>query len=115
MNAYCNMNGIGLIPWAPLAGGSLARPANTSHTTHISFNKNSPLESNHSSIDVQIIGRVEEVAKKHGKKMSQVAIAWITSKVASPIVGVSSMSWLEDSITTGFQLNQDEIRYLEEL
>ena len=44
-----------------------------------------------SDIDKAIISRVEEVAKKKGWKMSDVALAWIDAKVTSPIVGCSTV------------------------
>jgi aryl-alcohol dehydrogenase-like predicted oxidoreductase len=42
-------------------------------------------------MDKVIISRVEEIAKKRGWKMSEVALAWVDAKVSSPIVGCSSV------------------------
>jgi aryl-alcohol dehydrogenase-like predicted oxidoreductase len=91
MIPYCNAHGIGLIPWAPLAAGHLARPLNT-ETTRVDAARGGIFEVKHSEADVKIITRVEEIAKKHGWTMGQVALAWIGKKVSSPIVGVSSVS-----------------------
>ena len=91
MIPYCNAHGIGLIPWAPLAAGHLARPLNTK-TTRDTAAKGSLFEVRHSEADVAVITRVEEISKKRGWTMAQVALAWIGKKVSSPIVGVSSVS-----------------------
>ncbi|KAG2140411.1 NADP-dependent oxidoreductase domain-containing protein [Suillus cothurnatus] len=102
-----NYNGIGVIPWAPLASGLLARPVGT-ETTRTS------LEKKVTSVDAIIINRVEEVAKKKNCKMSQIALAWVASKVSSPIVGISSVQRLQESIIEEVELTPEEIKYLEE-
>ncbi|KAH7925053.1 Aldo keto reductase [Leucogyrophana mollusca] len=113
MLAYCKYNGIGVIPWAPLGGGDLARPYGV-ETTRLTSAKGTIFEKKFSESDKVIIGRVEEIAKKKGWKMGQVALAWVNTKVASPIVGVNSIARLEESIVTGFELTPEEIAYLEE-
>ena len=66
--------------------------------------------------DVEILKRVEETAKKHGKSNAQIAIAWLLAKgVAAPIVGASKMQHLEDAIAAvEIALTDAEIAYLEE-
>ncbi|KAH0584704.1 hypothetical protein H2248_010232 [Termitomyces sp. 'cryptogamus'] len=113
MNAYCNYHGIGLIPWAPLAAGVLARPLEVS-TTRSDSTKNTPFYNEITSADREIVRRVAEIAKKKGVKQGQVALAWVQVKVASPIVGVSSVERLKEAITTGIELNEEEIKYLED-
>jgi len=113
MIAYCKFNGIGIIPWAPLARGHLARPLNT-ETTRTAFMKGTPMENKITGADEQVINRVEEIAKKRGIKMSQVSLAWAASNVTSPIIGVSSVERLVDGITTGIVLTEEETKYLEE-
>jgi len=119
MNAYCNLNGIGLIPRSPLAGGDLARPVNTD-TTHPDSKEKlarymSKLIGTHTETNVQIVRRVEEVAMKQGLKMAHVAIAWVVGKVVSPIIEANSVHRLADNITMDIKLTDDEIKYLEEL
>ncbi|EEB89635.1 hypothetical protein MPER_12246 [Moniliophthora perniciosa FA553] len=114
MLPYCRFNGIGVIPWAPLAAGDLARPLSTADTTRIESTKGTPWEHKFSEADKTIINRVEEIAKKRGVSMAQVALAWASAKVASPIVGTSSVKRLEENITTGFVLDEKEMQYLEE-
>ncbi|KAK7047653.1 hypothetical protein VNI00_006421 [Paramarasmius palmivorus] len=114
MHAYCRFNGIGIIPWGPLYSGNLARPLGTStarlDTGSIPSTPFSPTES-----DRAIITRVEELAKKHGVSMATIALAWITLKVSSPIVGTSSVKRLEDNIPDSeLKLTDEEVKYLEE-
>ncbi|KAJ3929597.1 MAG: NADP-dependent oxidoreductase domain-containing protein [Lentinula lateritia] len=114
MNAYCNFNGIGLIPWAPVAGGKLCRPVETNATVRAEEAKSSPSYSPFSDADKTIIGRVEEIAKKKGWTMTQVALAWVNMKVTSPIVGMSSVQRVEENVITGLVLDGKEVEYLEE-
>ena len=66
--------------------------------------------------DKKIVARVEELAKKHDWKMSQVALAWINKRVSSPIIGFSSVERLDEALeANGKELSEDEEKYLEEL
>lgn len=63
-----------------------------------------------------MIARVEEVAKKHGWKMSHVALAWINKRVSSPIIGFSSAERMDEALEArGKTLTDEEEKYLEEL
>ncbi|KAI0310284.1 NADP-dependent oxidoreductase domain-containing protein, partial [Amylostereum chailletii] len=64
-----------------------------------------------------IVRRVEEVAKKHGVKMAQVALAWCMTKdvVSAPIVGTTSIEKLKELIDAfDVNLTDEDIKYLEE-
>ncbi|KAJ8585128.1 Aldo/keto reductase [Rhizopogon salebrosus TDB-379] len=113
MLAYCKYNGIGVIPWSPLAAGLLARPIGTDTTRHATT-KGTPFEKQLIGGDQTIINRVEELAKKKNCKMSQIALAWVASKVASPIVGVNSVQRLQESILEGIELTPEELASLEQ-
>ncbi|KAJ8585131.1 Aldo/keto reductase [Rhizopogon salebrosus TDB-379] len=113
MLAYCKHNGIGVIPWAPLASGFLARPVGT-ETTRRNSAKGTPVERKLIGGDQTIVSRVEEFAKKRNCKMSQIALAWVASKVASPIVGVNSVQRLQESILDGIELTPEEMASLEQ-
>ncbi len=66
-------------------------------------------------VDKIIIDRVEEVAKRRDVSMAQVALAWISSKVVSPTIGISSIKRLEENIVgVGNMLSEEDIQYLEE-
>lgn len=85
MIPYCKAHGIGIIPWGPLQAGYLARPYGLSTTRSETSGK--PI----SEADKEIINRTEGIAKKRGVPMAQIALAWIDSKVSSPIIGFSSV------------------------
>ncbi len=69
-----------------------------------------------SDVDHEIIKRVQELAEKHGWKMSTVALAWINKKVSSPIIGFSTPERIDEALECrGKTLTADEEKYLEEL
>ncbi|KAJ7873969.1 NADP-dependent oxidoreductase domain-containing protein [Mycena leptocephala] len=114
MIPYCKAHGIGIIPWGPLAAGALARPLGV-ETTRSNSAKGTAFESKYSDTDKTIIGRVEELAKKKGCTMSQIALTWVQMKIDSPIVGISSVERLDQSIIKDVELTAEEVKYLEEL
>ena len=91
MIPYCIAHGIGIIPWGPLHSGDLARSVDQTSVRNEAW-KNTPWERRHNEVDKEIIGRVGEIAVKKGWKNGQVALAWIKTKITSPIVGVSAVS-----------------------
>ena len=116
MNKYCHETGVGLIPWAPLYRGHLARPLSSAATPRSESSKNSAMFRDMVGADPEIIKRVEELASKHGWKMSQVALAWIVQKDTIPIVGFSNLGRLEEACEVrGKKLTDEEMKYLEEL
>ncbi|KAJ5201682.1 Aldo/keto reductase [Penicillium cinerascens] len=117
MIPYCNYTGIGLIPWSPVARGPLTRPWGTRNT--LREEKDALLHmivrSRDDKIDEEIINRVEEVSKKLGKHMAQVAIAWILSKNMCPIVGLNKKERIDEAIeATKIKLTEEDLNYLEE-
>ncbi|KAK7047657.1 hypothetical protein VNI00_006425 [Paramarasmius palmivorus] len=114
MHAYCRFNGIGLIPYGPLNAGNLARPIGTSTVRHDTL-KDTPFGFKPTDADQAIVSRVEELSKKYNIPMAKVALAWVSAKVSSPIVGTSSLKRLEENIPDpDFKLSDDEAKYLEE-
>lgn len=86
--AYCEENGIGFIPWFPLAAGKLAEPG----------------------------GLVDRIARAHGATAGQVALAWLLqrSPVMLPIPGTSSVAHLEENVAAaGLTLTAAEIAELD--
>ncbi len=65
--------------------------------------------------DVEIVLRVEELAKKKDTKMSCIALAWLVYKGAHPIVGIGSESRLDDLIAAAeVELTEEDVKYLEQ-
>jgi len=115
MNPYCLETGVGLIPWAPLYRGLLARPLGSDSTAREESMKGNPMFTGLGDEDSEIIKRVQELASKHGWKMSQVALAWIIQRGTTPIVGFSNLARLDEAVAVkGKTLTDEEMKYLEE-
>ncbi|KAK0210036.1 Aldo/keto reductase [Desarmillaria ectypa] len=107
--------GVGSIPWSPLARGMLTRPIQqeTKRT------ETDPWATIYKASDATeiIISRVEEIAKKRGISMAQVAVAYSMGKegISAPIVGTTSVANLKDLIgAIEVTLTEEEVKYLEE-
>jgi 1-deoxyxylulose-5-phosphate synthase len=112
---FCQDQGIGVIPFSPLARGWLARKP--TEETLRGQNDGLIKERYGQQENQTIIQRVSDVAEKRGLPMAQVAIAWILSKpvITSPIIGTTKPHHLEDAVAAvSVQLTPDDIRHLEE-
>ncbi len=118
MMGLCREEGIGVIPWSPLARGKLARPwqsQSTKRSETDQMTKN--LYDTTEDADRAVVARVEEVARERGVPMAQVALAWVVQKggVTAPIVGASKPHHLEDAVAAlSLSLSDEEIKRLEE-
>jgi aryl-alcohol dehydrogenase-like predicted oxidoreductase len=114
MMGLCADQGIGVIPWSPLARGRLTRnwDEQTERAQTDEFGKTLYVPS-----DQQIVERVAEVAEKRGVSKAQVALAWMLSKpfVTAPIIGASKPHHLDDAVAAlELKLTGEEIALLEE-
>ena len=117
MLPLCRDQGIGVIPWSPLARGFLGRKAAQAlQKQSARAQSDNILDMEFGDADVEILRRVEETAKKHGKNNAQIATAWLIAKdITAPIVGASKMSHLEDAIAAAeIKLTAEDVAYLEE-
>jgi 1-deoxyxylulose-5-phosphate synthase len=117
MMRVCAAEGIGVIPWSPLARGRLTRPwgSETKRSETDQFGKG--LYAASEEADKQVTGRVGEIAERRGVPMAQVALAWMLTKpyITSPIVGATKPHHLEDAAAAvGLKLSAEEVRSLEE-
>ena len=106
--------GVGSIPWSPLAKGRLAKPWGTqSHR-----GDTDPLQSRYTGeVDRPIVEAVQRVAEARGVPMAQVALAWVLHNpaVTAPIVGATKPHHLPDAVAAlDLELTDDEVRALEE-
>lgn len=119
MIPLCLNEGIGVIPWSPLARGLLAgtrRPASIRAKTDI-YGKQIYGEQT-SDPDARVIERLEAVAAAEGVNPAQIALAWLLQKpgVVAPIVGASKPQHLEDAVAAlTIRLGAESIASLEEL
>ncbi len=116
MIPFCKDTGVGIIPWSPLGGGILARPVSEKSSTERGGGELTAMfYGNKSKPRDTIIDRVEEISKKRNVPMSQIALAWVIYKGASPIVGFNKESRVDDAVAAlKIKLTDEEIKYLEE-
>jgi aryl-alcohol dehydrogenase-like predicted oxidoreductase len=119
MTGVCVDQGVGMIPWSPLARGRLARGAAASEATSRSqtdrFGK--VLYDATAAADTRVLERVDAVAKARAVPNAQVALAWLLKKpgVAAPIIGATKMVHLDDAVAAlSLELSDEETKKLEE-
>jgi 1-deoxyxylulose-5-phosphate synthase len=114
MMPLCVRQGIGVIPWSPLARGRLTRPwdSSTARSETDEFGQRLYVAE-----DRQIVDRVAAVADARGVPAAQVALAWLLSRPAvdAPIVGATKPGHLEDAVAAlDVELSAEERAQLEE-
>ncbi|HMK87024.1 MAG TPA: aldo/keto reductase [Steroidobacteraceae bacterium] len=116
MLPLCSDEGVGVLPWSPLARGRLARDwdADTARTRTDDFGKK--LFSATEESDRKVIDQVATIATARGVPRAQVALAWLTQKpaVTAPIIGASKPQHLEDAVAAlDLELSETEMDRLE--
>jgi aryl-alcohol dehydrogenase-like predicted oxidoreductase len=118
MMPLCQAEGVGVIPWSPLARGRLARPLDRQKTTsRAGSDEFGNALYKKTEEDGVVINRVSEIAAARGIPMAHVALAWQFSKpfVTSPIVGATKPDHLQDAVAAmTVKLTAEEIAKLEE-
>jgi aryl-alcohol dehydrogenase (NADP+) len=112
MLPFCLDQGVGVLPWSPLARGRLTRDwdVSTARTETDEFGK-----SLYRDEDRDVVEKVAEVADRRGLPRAQVALAWLMSQeaVTSPIVGVTKRQHLDDAVAAvDVELSGDELEEL---
>jgi aryl-alcohol dehydrogenase (NADP+) len=119
MLPLCRAEGIGVIPWSPLARGFLAGNRRKEDFGETSRAKTDEYAKNlyYQDSDFEVVDRLSAVAQRRGVPNAQVALAWVLAQpgVSAPIVGASKMKHLEDAVAAvGLKLDESERRELEE-
>lgn len=115
MARMCREDNIAMTPYSALAGGRLSkRPGETSkrlmEDSYAKFKYDATAEQ-----DAVIINRVAELADRRGVSMTEIALAWLLTKVSSPVVGATKLSHIEGAAkAVELTLSGDEAAYLEE-
>jgi aryl-alcohol dehydrogenase-like predicted oxidoreductase len=118
MIPLCVDQGVGVIPWSPLARGLLTGTRTRdgeARTVRASSDAFSQLL--YTSADFDVVDQVVEVARRRDLPPAQIALAWLFHKpgVTAPIVGATKVAHLEDAIAaTDVSLSPDEIKLLEQ-
>jgi len=120
MMPLCRAEGIGVIPWSPLARGFL-----TGNRTQVDFGSTTRAKSDdfahsmyYQDTDFEIVDRVVDLAGRRGVTPAQIALAWLLHQdgISAPIIGASKMPHLEQAVAAlEIELSEDERAYLEEL
>jgi len=119
MIPLCRAEGIGLLPWSPLARGFLAgnrRKEDYGETLRAKTDEYAQ-SLYYDESDFAVVERVSAVAQRRGVPNAQIALAWILAKpgVTSPIVGISKMNQFDDALAAiDLELTESEMRELEE-
>lgn len=116
MIPFCKEENIALTPYSALAGGRLAKyrgetSKRLEEDSYAKFKYDKTVE-----LDQLIIDRVVELSKKYGVSMTEISLAWLLTKVTSPIVGATKVSQVEGMVkAVDLTLSDEDISYLEEL
>jgi aryl-alcohol dehydrogenase-like predicted oxidoreductase len=117
MLRLCQAEGIGVIPWSPLARGRLTRDWDETSARSETDEFGKSLYAKTAEADRRVVERVAEIAARRGVPRAQVALAWLLHKpaVTAPIVGASKPQHLEDAVAAmSLTLSPEEIAALEE-
>ncbi len=117
MMPLCREEGIGVIPYSPLASGRLTRErGETTHRSETDQVQKTKYDSM-AEADQVIVDRVAELAAKHGVPRSHIALGWFLQKqpVTAPIIGATKTSHVEDAVAAlSVKLTPEEVTYVEE-
>jgi aryl-alcohol dehydrogenase-like predicted oxidoreductase len=118
MLPYCEQEGIGVLPWSPLARGYLTRPHEEIDATTRGETEEHMYEHPYrEGAGPEINERVAELAADKGVTMAQIALAWVLHQdaVDAPIVGTTSVEHLEQAVeAVDIDLSESDQAYLEE-
>ena len=116
MVPYCEEENIALTPYSALASGRLSRKPGEGDTKRAAEDKFAKFKYDATAEqDNVIISRVAELAEKHEVTMTEVSLAWLLTKVTSPVVGATKLHHIEGAAKAlELELSEEEIKYLEE-
>jgi len=119
MLPLCREEGIGVIPWSPLARGFLAGNRSKEDRGETVRAKTDDFAHNlyYQDSDFEVVRRVSEVAQRRGVPNAQVALAWVLQQpgITAPIIGASKMSHLDDAVAAlALKLEDEELQSLSE-
>ena len=118
MIPLCHEEGVGLIPWSPLARGFLTGKYHRTETPESARYKSDRFLSQRffRPEDFDVLERTAELAKEKDVPVAQLALSWLLHKgVTAPIIGATKVEHVEDAVSAlQLKLNEDDIKRLEE-
>lgn len=114
MAPFCYANGIAMTPYSALAAGRLSkRPGETSQRLELDTFAKGKYDAT-AEADSAIIARVAALADRRGVSMTEISLAWLLTKVASPVVGATKPHHVDGAVqATDLELTSEEIAELE--
>jgi aryl-alcohol dehydrogenase-like predicted oxidoreductase len=116
MLPLCRAEGVGIIPWSPLARGKLTRDWDEASKRSGTDNMITRMYTETEAADRKVVEAVAQVAQKLGVARAQVALAWLLQKdgVTAPIVGATKPQHLADAVAAlGVKLSAEDVAALE--
>lgn len=120
MNPLCQSEGVGIIPWSPLARGFLTGTRKRGEENPTARAKSDTLSHQlyYQETDFSIVDRVVALAERKEVQPAQIALAWLLHRpeVTAPIIGATKMVHLEEAVAAlEVQLSVEDMTYLQEL
>ena len=115
MIPLCTDQGVGVLPYSPLARGVLARSSKR-NTARAGAGADPVADEMYDETDYDVVEVVRKVAEERGLPAAQIALAWLLSKpaVSAPIVGATKLSHVDDAVAAlALTLSGDEVARLE--
>ncbi|MBR4162496.1 MAG: aldo/keto reductase [Solobacterium sp.] len=112
---YCKEDNIAMTPYSALAAGRLSKkPGETSKRLELDAFAKGKYDAT-AEADQKVIERVLEISEKKGVSMTEVSLAWLLTKVTSPVVGATKPHHIDGAVNAvDLALTEEEIKYLEE-
>lgn len=116
MAKLCREDNIAMTPYSALAAGRLSRmPGETTKRLELDAFAKGKYDATEDA-DTQIIRRVAELSAKYGVSMTEVSLAWLLTKVTSPVVGMTKPHHVDGAVNAmNLHLTAEDCAYLEEL
>ena len=116
MAPYCFEENIAMTPYSALASGRLSRKSGDDETKRAAEDSYAKFKYDSTAAqDSVIINRVAQLAERRGVTMTEISLAWLLTKVTSPVVGATKLSHIEGAAkAVELELSGEEIAYLEE-
>ena len=116
MIPLCRSEGIGVIPWSPLARGRLAGRGADASTRSQTDKTAGALYDRSAEQDDAVVAAVRQVAERHDRPLAQIAYAWVASRpgITAPLVGISKLHQFEDAVAAlDIKLSDEDVRAME--
>lgn len=116
MLPLCRSEGVGVIPWSPLARGRLAGRTSDASTRSQTDKTAGALYDRSAAQDDAVVAAVRQVAERHDRPLAQIAYAWVASRsgITAPLVGISKLHQFDDAVAAlDIKLTDEDVAAME--